>query len=247
MEVKVVIPSHKRAARVRTKDAVANCILCVPESQLKEYKQNNPNIEIVTHPDTVRGLAAKRNWIYRKFGNVMMLDDDIQAMQRLYIPPYSLLPTVIEPALAYDIIQVTANMAKELGAYLFGFGTVSDARCFKPYRPFRLTGYCNGCAFGLLKGSNIFFHEEAIAVEDYFGSLINAFYHRYAFFDTRFGMVQLATFKNIGGQAEFRNQETERNDFLFLKRMFGSIVRGRGFSHFSKPSHEYQRSIKLPF
>lgn len=247
MEVKVVIPSHKRADRVATLKAVSDAILCVPKSQESEYRRNNPKAQIITHPDDIIGLAPKRNWIYEKFGNVMMLDDDIRSFYRMYTPVNSLVPSKIDPATMYEVIQATGNMAKELGAFLFGFANVADGRNFKPQSPVKLTGYCNGCSFGLLKGSRIFFHKEATAVEDYFASLLNAYHHRYAFFDTRFGAMQEKTFKNRGGQAEYRTVESEKRDYLFLRRMFGDVVRKRKETNRGKASSEWQRSIHLPF
>ena len=84
MGCQIVIPSHKRAGRVRTTSVVANAIICVPESQQADYARSNPNTEIVTHPDTVIGLARKRDWIIKHFRDVFMLDDDIGSMQRVY-------------------------------------------------------------------------------------------------------------------------------------------------------------------
>lgn len=247
LEVKVVIPSHRRAARVRTINVVVNAILCVSKSQETEYRKYNPNVEIVAHPDDIVGLAPKRNWIYERFGEVMMLDDDLTRFSRLYLEANSLRTSRISPEDTYEVIQQTARTAKALGAYLFGFSSVADARNYKPQRPFRLTGYCNGSSFGLLKGSRIFFHKEAVVVEDYFASLINAYYHRYAFFDLRFGFVQERTFKNIGGQSEFRSLKTEERDYKFLKKMFGDAVEHRPATERGRPSHEWQRVIKLPF
>jgi hypothetical protein len=43
MALPIVCPSHKRADRVLTKKAVAGLILCVPESQVAEYREHNPD------------------------------------------------------------------------------------------------------------------------------------------------------------------------------------------------------------
>lgn len=247
MEVTIVIPSYKRADRVTTTAIVPGAVICVPKSQEADYTRHNRNVEIVSHPDDVIGLAAKRNWIYHKFGDVMMLDDDLTRFSRLYLEANSLRISRVTPAETVAIIQQTARMAKELGAYVFGFSSVADARNFKPQKPFRLTGYCNGSSFGLLKGSKVFFHKETVAVEDYFASLVNAYYHRYAFFDLRFGFVQQRTFKNLGGQAEFRSTKSEESDFKFLRRMFGDVVQQRPPVKRGKPSHEFQRVVKPPF
>lgn len=59
MHCKIVIPSYKRADRVLTKEICKDVILCVPESQEEDYKNYNPDVEIVCHPDSVKGLPAK--------------------------------------------------------------------------------------------------------------------------------------------------------------------------------------------
>jgi len=247
VEVKIVIPSHKRADRVKTAAIVEGAIICVPKSQEAAYRRHNPESEILPHPDEIVGLAPKRNWIYQKCGDVMMLDDDLTRFSRLYLEANSLQVSRVTPDQAARIIQQTAYTAKQLGAYVFGFSSVADARNFKPQKPFRFTGYCNGSSFGMLKNSRVFFHKEAVAVEDYFASLINAYYHRYAFFDLRFGFVQQKTFKSLGGQAEFRSKKSEEQDYRLLRRMFGEVIQQRPPVKRGKPSHEYQRVIKLPF
>jgi len=247
MEIKIVIPSHKRSDRVKTAAIVPNAIICVPKSQEAEYRRHNPENEILSHPDEIVGLAPKRNWICQNLGDVMMLDDDLTRFSRLYLEANSLQCSRGTPEETASIIEQTAYMAKQLGAFVFGFSSVADARNFKPQRPFRFSGYCNGSSFGLLKGSQVYFHKEAIAVEDYFASLINAYYHRYAFFDLRFGFVQQKTFKNLGGQAEFRSTKSEEQDYKFLRQMFGDVVQQRPPVKRGKPSHEYQRVIRLPF
>ena len=246
-DLKIVIPSHRRAERVRTTKIVPNAILCVPKSQEADYRRHNREVEILPHPDEIVGLARKRNWICERFGDLIMLDDDLTRFSRLYLEANSLRTSRVPPEDTYQIIQQTARTARALGAYLFGFSSVADARNYKPQRPFRLTGYCNGSSFGILKGSRIFFHPEAVAVEDYFGSLINAYFHRFAFFDLRFGFVQERTFKNTGGQSEFRNLKSEEQDYKFLKRMFGDAVEQRPATERGRPSHEWQRVVKLPF
>jgi hypothetical protein len=247
MEIKIVIPSHKRWDRVRTARIVPGAIICVPQSQEAEYRRHNPGSEILPHPDDIIGLAPKRNWICQKLGDVMMLDDDLTRFSRLYLEANSLQCSRVSPEETVRIINHTAYTAKQLGAFVFGFSSVADARNFKPQKPFRLSGYCNGSSFGLLKGSKVFFHKDAIAVEDYFASLINAYYHRYAFFDLRFGFVQQKTFKNLGGQAEFRSKKSEEQDYKFLRQMFGDVVQQRPPVQRGKASHEYQRVIRLPY
>lgn len=76
MQLRIVIPSHKRHDRVFAKKLVNDPIICVAESQADLYRQFNPDCEIVTHPDDVVGLIPKRNWMAKHFGNLFMLDGE---------------------------------------------------------------------------------------------------------------------------------------------------------------------------
>ncbi|MBB3842211.1 hypothetical protein FHS57_006242 [Runella defluvii] len=243
MEVKVVIPSHKRWDRVLTTSAVDNAILCVAESQKALYEKCNKSIEIVTHPDNIIGLARKRDWITKHFKNVMMLDDDITHLTRIYTEKGE--PTIVEPEEAYDIVQMTANAAQQAGAYLFGFSSSPTPISFNSLNPIQLSGYVTGCAHGVLDGSKLWYNPDIICNEDYWISLLNAYYHRLIWKDTRFYWAQKDTFVNRGGLAEFRNLDAEEKDFHLLKRVFGDVVELRRNPKNAK--HPFQKTLKLPF
>jgi hypothetical protein len=250
MELKIVIPSHKRAGKVLTKSVVPSAIICVEKSQEQEYKMKNPDQEIVTHPDSVIGLLAKRNWIYRKFGSVFMLDDDIAEFRRLYIPQEesNAKANRVDEKTTLEIIRETAYCAKDAGAYMFGFNTVFNPMLYKAQNPIELTGFVNGCAMGVLEGSNLYWNENIRCNCDYWISLLNAFHHRLIFKDVRFSFVQKDTFTGAGGQAEFRNIEQEQADFQILQRYFGrETVVLKKDSKISKLKHQFQKSMKLPF
>src|SRR3954469_4218589 len=88
MALTVVIPSAGRADRVRAAKAIAADVLCVPDSEVDAYRRRGYGVEVVPHPDTVRGLAAKRQWIADRFGDVFMVDDDVRAFVRLWLPTF---------------------------------------------------------------------------------------------------------------------------------------------------------------
>lgn len=244
MEVKVVIPSHKRAERVQTIMAVDNAIICVEDSQRDLYAAYNKNVEIVTHPDSVRGLAAKRDWILKHFGNVMMLDDDIDCLKRVYTEKGE--PTDVDAKTAYEIIQATAAACRAAGFFAFGFSTSPTPLHYNLFEPISLSGYLTGCAHGVLKGSKLWYNAEIICNEDYWLSCLNAFHHRGCYKDNRFYWVQKDTFVNRGGLAEFRNLEAEEKDFRLLQKVFGqeviSLRKNKG-----KMKHPFQKSLKLPW
>lgn len=247
MEVcKVVIPSHKRATRVRTTSVVDHAIICIPESQERAYRLCNPLDEIVTHPDSVVGLARKRDWIVRHFGDVFMLDDDIDTMQRVYTEPGE--RSQVDPKTAYELIQATADACRQAGAYLFSFAHVPAPVLYNALKPLDLAGYHTGCAHGVLGGSKLWYSPEIVVNEDYWISCLNAYEHRLSWKDTRFYFQQKDTFVNPGGLSEFRNVEAEEQDFNLLQRVFGKdVVTLKKSSAKSKLKHPFQKTLKLPF
>ena len=247
VKIKVIIPSHKRAERVKTLDHVAKAAVCVPESQLAMYKEHNPDAEIITHPDTVLGLAPKRQWIYETFGNIFMLDDDIIGVKRHYCEQGE--SATIDPETAYEVIQYAGNMAHMMGIYLFGFNKNPMPLAYDEHKPFRLSGHITGCAFGMLKGSkHLKFNPNLVAVEDFYVSGLNAHYHRKCFLDTRFNFTQEKTFINVGGLSDYRTEESERSDTLALKKLFGSCISIKKENMgTTKNKNKYGRSFKTPF
>ena len=137
MNLKIVIPSHKRAERVLTTAAVDGAILCVEESQEKLYRACNPKIDIVTHPDSVKGLARKRDWIIKHFGDVFMLDDDITAMQRVYTEKGEKIN--VEPDVASELIRQAAQACRDAEMFLFGFSTSPGPIAYNSMKPISLS------------------------------------------------------------------------------------------------------------
>ena len=245
MEIAVVIPSHKRADRVKTTNVVANCKVCVPEAQVAAYREYNPGIEIVAHPDSVVGLPPKRDWIVEHFGDVFMVDDDIKMCQRQYEKP----ATQVSPGDCYYLIQETTRVARDIGAHLFGFANVANPLYYYAARPFRLTGWVNGFAMGVLRGAKFKFTVPAMpmtAEEDFLASCLNAYYHRYCFVDTRFAFQQEKTYRNVGGLGDTRTVITTEQDGEALKRLFGDVVvEKRG--HRYKATHQHALEMRLPY
>ncbi|TDB67113.1 GREB1-related protein [Arundinibacter roseus] len=244
-DIKIVIPSHKRWNRIRTTSAVYGAALCVEESQAEIYKKCNPGVELIVHPDSIKGLSRKRDWIIKHIGDCFMLDDDIDHLSRIYTEKGE--ESVVDPEVAYEIIQMTGYAARKAGAFLFGFSSSPTPISFNSLNPIQLSGYVTGCAHGVLEGSKLWYSPDIICNEDYWISLLNAHHHRMIWKDTRFYWAQKDTFVNRGGLAEFRNVENEEKDFLLLQKVFGSVVELRKSSGKSNLRHPFQKSLKLPF
>ncbi len=245
MDIPIIIPSRGRPASVLTK--IAGAALFVPENEADSYRQHNPNTEILTHAPT-RNLAHKRQTILDRWPSVFMLDDDIAFVSRLYLPGNNR-ETHLSPEEARELIQATATSARRAGCFLFGFSNWPNAKHYYPHKPIRLSGYINASAFGILSGSSLYFTEKTTAAESHWINLLNAYYHRQSYQDSRFCFAQEpgSTFFRPGGQTANRTQDTEKADTLFLRRMFGDAVRIRKNRGDAALAHPYQRTIHLPF
>ena len=151
MEIKIVIPTYHRAGNITTLKVISPVILCVAKSELSQYREHHPDVEIVTHPDSVIGLALKRQFIYDYFGDVLMLDYDISHARRLYPMSGTKKATELDPDEAYEIVQWCGNTASLTGCYLFGFNKVPNPIIYDPLRPIQMSGLVTGCAIGLLR------------------------------------------------------------------------------------------------
>jgi hypothetical protein len=246
-QISIVIPSHKRAERVSTTKIVEGAIICVPESQADQYQRNNQGIEIVAHPDTIRGLPAKLEWMRKYFGgSLFYLDDDVIDFRKLYAEKGEP-PKVDNPTIVRELIEETAWKARKAKAYLFGFNHSPMPTAYSGFKPFELSGFVMGGATGLLSGSKLFWNVEMKLGGDFWISLLNVHYHRKIFKDMRFAFTFKDTFTNPGGLSEFRNVEAEKAKYEILRRYFGEAVRLKNDTHLAKRKHPWMCTMELPF
>lgn len=248
--VKCVILSHKRANKVDTLHTISNCSVCVPESQADDYSHHYPDADIIAHPDSVRGLSPKIRWVHEKFKNVIMFDDDLNAMRRTYVDTaFDEGFVVKDPDLAYDIVQSTAFTAKEAGCVFFGFSNSARPLDYSPMKPYKLSGYGVGGSHGFFEGYKMVIPDDCIAGQDYFLSASNAHFHRKAYINTRYAFTSKeGTFESTGGMSDWRTTETEKRDYYLLKTYFGDAIRRKKTSNMRKSlQNEYERILSIPF
>lgn len=256
-DVATVCMSYQRAGRIRTHLAVRPLILCVTESEADAYAKAYPDNEIVAHPDDVKGFCPTRNWVFDRFGDVFVMDDDLTEMRRVYDPDQKPHMTAEE---AYDAIQATAYVARQAGAKLWGFANYTMSYAYDVFQPFKTTGLVNGMSQGLFADSDMRLpNDPYLFGSDYFLAGLNAYKYRYIWVETRFGFYQVKTFRNEGGLSGFRTLERERLSVEFLQRQFGSdVVRLKGKGGGRPPStsmarkqsaagHPYEKSFHLPW
>lgn len=258
-EVTPIILSHKRAGDVTTHKYVSNCKICIPESQVDEYTKAHPELEQIVHPDTVVGLWAKRQWVKERYGDHVQLDDDSIGIYRVYRPLRSWKKSVMGPDRAYELLQMSADRARKLGAFLFGWGQHAHPLTYNGLKPFRFGGYTPGGALGILSGAKFWWPTDTSLGDgcDYWVCLLNAHYHRYSFFDRRFTFAFRGTYSRGGGLNEFRagveggTEAVEMEVLRYLQRSFGRDVVVRNFGGPNAVTHRIKnparRQIVLPY
>lgn len=239
-EIKIVCPSSRRAKNIYTK--IDSMILLVDEREFTEYKEHNADYEIQTHKG-LKNLSEIRQFIYEKFGDVFMIDDDIVKIQKLY----QTIDQDLNPTESKRIIQAAYKTAKSINAFLFGFNNDPNPTHYNQHKPFQLNSYINGCAFGLRKNKHLYFEKTTTACESHWINLLNAYHNRFCFIDKRFHFRQKAnsTFTLPGGQSSKRTLETEKQDTIFLKKMFGDSVKLKKPRNKTKQLHEFQRELNI--
>jgi len=232
-------------------------VVCVPASQRAEYaKVLGPGARsyarILTHPDSVKGLTPKLNWILDYFASeeaIVFVDDDIVSVQRCFTEPGED-ATIRDPRVILDIIHSTYILARDVGAYYFGWEASNGAlRYYTGLKPIMLTGYINGCAMGFRKGHGLRFDERIVAKNDFDIAAMNAHKHRLALKNCRYTFCQKETFTGRGGQAAYRTSGTEKRDVDLLQRKWGDVFNFGGHSGTRKRDYAGVQKItlNLPF
>lgn len=250
MSLKIVIPSHKRHDRVLAKKLVLNPIICVAESQADIYRKFNPECEIVTHPDDVVGLIPKRNWMARHFGELMMLDDDVFTVKKLY-------SVLGESGVVKDPVRITAiinelyELACMLDVHLFGFTSAVTPMMYNEWGYYSLSKMITGCAYGVRYNKNVWWNEDLKLKEDFWISCYMKHKERRVLTDLRYNFTQKDTFVNAGGLSAIRNQEEERRSILLIRKHFGETIRLKGRTntgtHKSKQMVQYNITCKFKY
>jgi hypothetical protein len=250
MPCKIVIPSHKRADRVFAKKLVTNPIICVAESQEKEYRHFNPDCEIVTHPDSVVGLIPKRNWMAKHFGDLFMIDDDVHACKTLNCEKGET-ARIHDPVRITKIIQDLYELACLLDVHVFGFTSRISPVMYDETEYLSLSKMITGCSYGVRYNKNVWWNDELRLKEDFWISCYMKYKERRILTDLRYNFEQKSTFVNAGGLSAIRNQDEERRSILFIRHSFGECIQlkgaGNNGKNKTKSMVEYNISVKFPF
>lgn len=246
MSLKIVSPSKGRFNNYLTKEVINDIIIVCPHSELDLYKEFNPNNEIIAAPKDAKGIVKTRQWILDQFDEVFMVDDDVEYVRRMYTEenePYK----ITDPNMVNDIIHQNADVCKQMGAKMFGFGSKRQPKMYDSFKPIKYTGYINASYCGYLKGHGLKYNTTLIEGEDHYMSALNVFKHRKMHIDTRYSFFTKDNFKASGGCGDYRTLEDMKNTTIELRSYFGEAIRMKQPNTGKKEVNEGERSLKFPF
>jgi hypothetical protein len=241
--------THGRADTISTPKVVPDVILCVAESQYPLYKETHPDSEFLVHPDSVKGISPKRQWLMDHVEeDVVMMDDDMVAFVDVSAAADAGTAWRLGGDEIRDVCTRARDTAEQMGAYLFGFSSYVDPALFRPQKPFNLTGMVSGNALGLRQSSNIWFPDTVeLLTDDLWISALNAYEHRFIFQDMRYAVANKGTWVGKGGMATYRTWDRVVANEQRLKDAFGDGIRRRGDTARSKLKVEIQLQLEVPW
>jgi len=226
------IPSAGRSGEVITtrlfpKDKT---FICVPESEMNEYRKHHDDSMLVAHPDSVYGLGEKRQWMLDNIPCddriVFMADDDLVKFQWLgghegYTG--GIKRTLHDPNHVWEVILNTAHICRDLGTSMFGFGEYADIRKFNYPSPFSTRGRINGFSMGIINDGQVRFDPRLVVKQDFDFFLMTLYWKRFIWRDDRYAFVA-KHYTNSGGLAAHRSIDMETRCIRIVQEKFGEHI-----------------------
>lgn len=237
MDIKICAPSYKRPDKVDTLKYIPSCRIYVSEEEVKEYKKNYPDSNIINVNKKYQGNISRiRNYILDKeMSNdcvVCIIDDDLKGIG--YFEDLEIHWLKDEKEI-YDFIERYSELAESWGIKFWGINVNPDKQNYREYTPFSLTSYV-GSPFGVHFKHDIRYDERFSLKEDY--DFIISYLNKYRkalrvnkyFYDTK-------QTEQVGGCAVYRNIEREKEQMDLLIKKWGSKIVKREQLRYSR-SHK---------
>tara|TARA_R110001606_G_scaffold9057_2_gene39512 strand:- start:71 stop:814 length:744 start_codon:yes stop_codon:yes gene_type:complete len=243
MKVKFFAPSYKRPQKSISQTTYSNVKLVVRESEAEDYIANGNDIVIC--PDSAQGnLCRVRNWILDNLFNdqtdcIVILDDDCKAISRWE----NQIKSKFNETELNVFCEHKSLLCKELGFKFWGLNCVQDKGAYREYTPFGFLQYIGGPFQAHLSGSDLRYDENLPLKEDYDFTLQNI--KKYGgCLRVNFANYDVKQSEQVGGCADYRNLEYEKEQFFALQNKWGKdvIKKDKG----SKRSFDYNPIMKVP-
>tara|TARA_R110000824_G_scaffold359339_1_gene546874 strand:- start:922 stop:1665 length:744 start_codon:yes stop_codon:yes gene_type:complete len=243
MKVKFFAPSYKRPQKSISQTTYPNVKLVVRESEAEDYLANGN--EIVVCPDSAQGnLCRVRNWILDNLFDdqtdcIVILDDDCKAISRWE----SQIKSKFNESELNIFCEQKSLLCKELGFKFWGLNCVQDKGAYREYTPFGFLQYIGGPFQAHLNGSDLRYDENLPLKEDYDFTLQNIKEYG-GCLRVNFANYDVKQSEQVGGCADYRNLEYEKEQFFALQKKWGKDVIKK--DNGSKRSFDYNPIIKVP-
>lgn len=242
---KVVSPSYCRAEIASTHKHVRDVTYCIPESQWAEYREYHPAKRLEVHPDHIKGIWHKRQWMIQKWPDSFQIDDDVLAIIRCYRTQADPRPRRLTVDDATDMILTLRDTARKMGLYLYGCGRALNPMHYNQFRPIRFGPFAVQ-GIGILPGSGLVLPNggfiDKMGGEDAYISLWNLWKYRRIFLDQRFG-IHCRPPNYHGGCSTWRGDSGESRCVKFLRECFGAAVTVK----FNKETGQPYARFAIPF
>jgi hypothetical protein len=221
----ICAPSYRRPTAVDTLKYLPGCVIYVARNEAKAYRAANPGAEIVDVDPKFQGnLCRIRNHILdREFvpgrRPVLIVDDDLQGLYRWEKQTRFRMETEAE---VRAWLEKYTDLCREWGCPAWGVNVNSDGQVYREQTPFSLRSYVGG-PFMVHVDHALRYDERLPLKEDYDFTLqllnryrrvlrVNKFYYL---------TLQMA---QVGGCAEYRTVDAEREQLAVLQRKWGSRI-----------------------
>lgn len=227
--MKIVSPSYKRASGCVSHKLLPGVVYAIQEADVRDYHEHEHDFMVL--PDSVKGNMAKvRNAIRAAVGaeDLVMLDDDVRSL-RVWGDDGK--ARALESDEIVRFLENGFEMAREMGAQLWGVNLVEDPGAYRSGNPLSMKRPVLG-PFSCICSSNELTYDERLGLkEDYDFFIQNMNRYRVVLrFDRYHYMCGHKT--QPGGCSTYRTMVEEESQFAELQRKWGSdIVRadtGRG-------------------
>jgi len=221
MDIDIVVPSMGRAKKIKdlTLKHFPDALVCVPESQEREYRKVTPNL--LVHPDSIKGIVKKRAWIrnnYKTKDILVMMDDDLKCVYALTGRTSKRIKC---PIAKMNLIKNAAQCAIDIKAPLFGFNR-GDIRKYSPFKPFMLTGWMAGFV-GFTEPTLNYDNNLIGRGEDIDLGMQALLQFRYIYIDNRFKFT-FEQWRTPGGNSAFRDIAIQNQDSSYLQQKWGKYI-----------------------
>jgi len=217
---------------VRTLSYLPFCRIWVDHGEYEDYKEANPDADIVSCPEGVQGNVSRvRNHILdeefkRGMDVVVIVDDDLTAIRRFdfnSMDGWGYEPHIVTADEFMEFIEKYTIIADDLGAKMWGVNCNSDPMAYRHNTPFSTRSIILGPFGCFLKGNRCRYDERLPLKEDYDMAIQQLNMERVVLRVNAYHYLCKQS-EQKGGCASYRNRQREEEQLLQLRRKWGGAI-----------------------